>query len=508
MMEHIFKSNDWTIESIEKINKEIDTIAINELSLNMYPMQIEIISADQMLDAYSTHALPIYYDHWSMGKKHAKNEYGYKNGHMGLAYEIIANTDPCIAYLMENNTMVLQTLVLAHCTGHNHFFKNNYMFKQWTQADSIVDFMKFSKEFISNCEEKYGIEEVERTLDACHAIQYQSIDKYKRKPIKKNNKKEKIKHERETYNDLWRVVPSGNKYEPPMDYNRLPEPEENLLYFMEKHSPKLEQWQKEICRIVRKISQYFYPQIMTKVMNEGFAVTCHYYIMNRLWEKKLISEGQYLEFIDNHCGVLTQTYPDLRTDEEKENDRKRGKREPLQYSGLNPYALGFAIFQDIKRMCEYPTDEDREWFPDIVGKNWVEVCLDVVNNYRDESFIRQFLSPKVIRDLKLFTIHNVENKENSTIDNIHNDKGYKNIRNILADSYDFNKTIPNIQVCAVNHDTDRKLFLQHYGVNDKILDDNVHKVLNYIEYLWGYDVELTSIDAFGDIMEVNTSGWY
>ncbi len=89
-------------------------------------------------------------------------EKSYKRGQMGLAYELVINSDPCISYLMEENTMAMQALVIAHaCYGHNSFFKNNYLFKMWTSADAIIDYLVFARKYISDCEERHGIDEVE-----------------------------------------------------------------------------------------------------------------------------------------------------------------------------------------------------------------------------------------------------------------------------------------------------------------------------------------------------------
>ena len=132
----LFEDNDWDWEKLKRVDEACATIAYDELGLDTYPNQIEIIGSDQMLDAYSTNGLPISYCHWSFGKSFINEEYSYRKGLSGLAYEIVINSDPCISYLMEENSMTMQTLVIAHAAyGHNHFFKNNYLFRQWTSAD-------------------------------------------------------------------------------------------------------------------------------------------------------------------------------------------------------------------------------------------------------------------------------------------------------------------------------------------------------------------------------------
>ena len=184
-LRELFGKGDWNEKTIIEADKIVSRIAEDYLGLSTYPNQFEIISSEQMLDAYSLIGLPLSYNHWKFGKDFVINQNKYKKGRMGLAYELVINSNPCISYNMEDNTTCLMLLVLAHAAyGHNHFFKNNYLFKQWTNADSIIDYMVFAKKFIAQCEEKYGYEEVEMVLDSCHALMNYGVDKYK-KPRKK-----------------------------------------------------------------------------------------------------------------------------------------------------------------------------------------------------------------------------------------------------------------------------------------------------------------------------------
>ena len=134
-MNRLFDGADWDFNSLQRIHDACQEIAVNELGLDCYPNQIEIITAEQMLDVYSSIGMPLFYKHWSFGKHFAHHEAFYRKGLRGLAYEIVINSSPCISYLMEENTATMQALVIAHAAfGHNHFFKNNYLFKLWTDA--------------------------------------------------------------------------------------------------------------------------------------------------------------------------------------------------------------------------------------------------------------------------------------------------------------------------------------------------------------------------------------
>src|SRR5882757_11286001 len=175
----LFDSAGWGFSPLQRCNDACEEIAVKELGLNVYPNQIEVISTEQMLDAYSSIGMPLFYKHWSFGKQFARNEAMYRAGMQGLAYEIVINSNPVISYIMEENTATMQALVIAHAAyGHNHFFKNNYVFKQWTDADGILEYLRFAKAYVSSCEERHGTVAVERTLDAAHALMSHGIFRY------------------------------------------------------------------------------------------------------------------------------------------------------------------------------------------------------------------------------------------------------------------------------------------------------------------------------------------
>ncbi|TKB50231.1 SpoVR family protein [Ferrimonas sediminicola] len=470
---------DWTFELLDQYHTEIERVA-RLYRLDTYPNQIEVISAEQMMDAYASVGMPIGYSHWTFGKKFIETERHYKRGQMGLAYEIVINSNPCIAYLMEENTITMQALVMAHaCYGHNSFFKGNYLFQTWTDADSIIDYLVFAKNFIAECEQSHGIDAVEDLLDSCHALMNLGVDRYKR-PAEISLREEKMRvKEREAYlqsqvNDLWRTLPASPAEEEDKQTPRFPtEPQENLLYFIEKNAPLLEPWQREVVRIVRKIAQYFYPQKQTQVMNEGWATFWHYTIMNHLYDEGLVTDRFIMEFLHSHTNVVMQ--PDYNSP---------------YYSGINPYALGFAMFQDIRRICEDPDEEDKRWFPEIAGSNWLDTLHFAMNNFKDESFISQYLSPKVMRQFKFFTVQDDDRKSYLEVGAIHNDEGYRELRQNLSAQYNLSNLEPNIQVWNVKVRGDRSLVLRYQPQNRIPLADSKEEVMKHLHRLWGFDVYL------------------
>ena len=494
----LFNGPDWNFETLQRIHDACEEIARSELGLNTYPNQIEIITSEQMLDACASGGLPLLYKHWSFGKHFAHEEASYRRGLKGLAYEIVINSSPCISYLMEENTSTMQTLVIAHAAfGHNHFFKNNYLFKQWTDAEGILDYLEFAKRYVSQCEDRHGRTRVEQTLDAAHALMSHGIDRYPGKKsldlrAEERRAKERRSYEERAFNDLWRTVPAGPlKNAATLSGERrralLRLPQENLLYFLEKTAPRLQPWQRELIRIVRNLAQYFYPQRQTKVMNEGAATFVHYRIMSRLHEQGRISDGSFLEFLQSHTNVVFQ--PDF---------------DHPYFSGFNPYALGFAVMQDIERIVTSPDDEDREWFPDIAGRgDAMAVLRDVWANYRDESFLSQFLSPRLMRQMRMFHLHDDPSESAGIrVDAIHDERGYRRIRRELSRQYDVGFLDANIEVIDVDLAGDRRLMLQHTVAGAAQLEEaDARQVLQHLADLWGYDVSLAEIDRGNAVLK-------
>jgi spore cortex formation protein SpoVR/YcgB (stage V sporulation) len=496
---YITSRTDWTPEILDRAWKEIEQIAIEELELipgkDLYTNQFEIVSAEQMLDAYSSIGLPVHYNHWSFGKDFMQQASQYEKGRMGLAYEMVINSNPCVNLLMEENLAYMQIMVMAHAgVGHNAVFANNAYFKEWTQAGSIIDYMLFARDYIRHCEERYGEREVENVLDACHALSAHGIDKFKRKHKPRISEEARLKklmvederRQRELDIILQKttVVEADEKGLGILDLGEddFEDEEENLLYFIMKKSPNLARWKREIIRIVYKVNQYFSPQGPTKTLNEGFATFCHFYIMERLEDKGIIAPDAYMAYLSSHSGVVYQP-----------------PYSSKYYSGPNPYALGFNILKDVRRICENPTEEDKRWFPRLIGKRWQDAIKEACFEHRDDSFIQQYLSPKVIRDMGLFEVSiKYENEDgdnpvaaSAIVSEIHDDEGYENIRNALARSKERINYVPQIVVEGADLEGDRTLYLRYDSFKDRELDEeDATQVLAYLDELWGYKVNL------------------
>lgn len=481
----MFESSEWTLDLIEKMWGVIDDLAVTKYKLKYYDPQIEIVTADQMLYHHSMNAMPTLYSHWSFGKQHIQAAKDWEAGKSSIAYETIINTDPMICYIMEDNSATMQALVLAHAVcGHGSFFAGNYLFKEWTDAKAVVNTLKHSREYIKECEVAHGADRVEKLLDACHALYYHGIDRFRRRRIKRTEDiaerdRDRAKHEQESYDIVHETLKQPKplqkkgRQKETMDW---PFPEENLLYFIEKHSPSLESWEKEIVRVVRKSAQYFYPQIQTKVMNEGWASFWHYTLMTDLYDQGYIHEGHYLEFLDSHTSVCQQP----------------------THQQMNPYALGFEMFMDLKRACESPEEDDYEFLPLVAGKPWLETLHWVMENFKDETFIQEFLGPRVVRHFELFCVEDNAVEDKYKILTIQDKEDLYMIRKNLAKQYSFDLMVPQVEVMDYDMKGDRSLSLRHSSVDGKILEENSRKaMMKYLLKLWGHPVRLQEVAENG-----------
>ena len=195
-------------------------------------------------------------------------------------------------------------------------------------------------------------------------------------------------------------------------------------------------------------------------------------------EQGYVDEGFMMEFYHHHSNVIFQP----------------GFDSPY-YSGMNPYTLGFKILMDVKRMCQNPTSEDKEWFPGVVNTDWVDTFHHVVDNYKDDAFIAQYLSPRLMREMRMFGIEDIHGKQNYTVNAIHNDNGYLDIRDNLSDFYNRSRYVPDIQVYDVDLYGDRTLTLKYTSYDSRDLKlKSAEKVLGHLTTLWGFPVRIVTGD--------------
>lgn len=506
----ICATQDWANKEVIQANDELFTAIGQCFGLTIYPNNYKICSTESMLDVYA-HSMPFMYRHWRFGKRYLQNKKAYQSGQMGLAYEVIFNTNPCISYNMEGNSTAMNALVMAHAgQGHNSFFKNNYMFRDWTDAEGIMDYLRFAKMYVDKCIERIGEKPVRQFLTACHALENMGVDRYKRRSGEKSFKDEAdrfaameeaftknfdpvLERDRDAQQKARNMI-ERNKKRKGKTIDSANGGHENLLYVLEKESIAAREsepvngspWMVELIRIVRKVSQYFYPQKQTQVMNEGWACWNHHAIITVAHAKGYITEGQYLEALASHSGVIAQpTY-----------------NSPY-YNGLNPYKLGFEMFHDIMFMARGPKNKREEkryadgkyeetfansaYYKNgvkqsFLGADWLELMHHAMQNYRDESFIREFLSGGICRDFKFFAINDDDEKPYLEVAGIQGDLGI--IRDKLSNQYDLSKREPQINAMGFDPYGDRVLHLEHRSENGAPLQEtHAEKVMQHINVL-------------------------
>jgi len=441
---------EYTLKDLENWNQKIEAI-VNELGLDYYPQEFEIIGYKDMLAYESYVGMPSRYPHWSFGKSYEKNSTFYKYNLSGLPYEMVINSNPCLAYLMKENTFLLQILTIAHVYGHNDFFKNNRLFKVGTRAASTVEMFKFHADTVRSFinDPSIGYEKVERILDAAHAIKFQTSRVIGEKRIPEEVLKQRILDDYKNNNEVHSNLDVYVKLEFP-DVNKIPiEPENDILYFIIKHGD-MEEWEKSLLEIVRQETSYFIPQIETKIMNEGWASFWHYNILKKLD----LPDELYLEFIKRHNDVIA----------------------PGQGS-INPYFVGFKIFEDILK--RYGMDK----------------IFEVRAIERDESFLRKYLTEELCEELNLFEY--AAKDGNYVVKEVADDNGFKSIRNTLASTCGVG-SIPLIRVTEMSP-KDKTLILEHVYDGRELNIAYAEATLKYIYELWGHTVTLKTTQIGNEI---------
>jgi len=426
---------DWTFELLQEWDDKICEIA-DKRGLDWFPINYEVCDYHSMIGHMTYHGMPTHYGHWSFGKSFERTKTMYNMGMEGLPYELIINSNPSIAYLMRENPAYLQILIMAHCVGHSDFFKNNRMFAN-TNPEGVVSKMRAAKKRIQSYIEdpSIGVEEVESVLDAAHALQWQT---HRYGQVRRTQKELKSEFQELIRNDAKGIYKN-------LDINRVPlKPDYDLLGFVVDNSPNMTDWKHDVIDIVRDTGKYFIPQIQTKIMNEGWASMTHYDICHELD----LPPEWHIPFIKMHNQVIR---PHL--------------------GGLNPYHMGFVIFNDI-----------RERFG-------MEECFVARECAHDVSFIRQYLTRDLVEKLGLFSYSDKKDK-GVTIDEIHDDEGWEKIKASLLTTVGTNG-IPVLYVDELQKDGTLVLRHEHDGRDLEL--DHADNVAKHIKQLWGGELKLFTV---------------
>ncbi len=434
--------------ALEYAISEITEIA-SGFGLDFYPMRYEICPAE-IIYTFGAYGMPTRFSHWSFGKQFHKMKLHYDLG-LSKIYELVINSNPCYAFLLDSNTLIQNKLIVAHVLAHCDFFKNNIRFQN-TKRD-MVESMAATAERIHQYEIKYGKREVETFLDAVLAID-EHIDPSLMRPklAWSIGDDEDVSEQKiiTPYDDLWKLDDKEKSdLNQPKKKQFPPQPEKDLLLFIETYSRELDDWQRDILTMMREEMLYFWPQLETKIMNEGWASFWH----QRILREMDLTSGEAIEFAKLNAGVV----------------------QPSK-TGINPYYLGIKIFEDIEERYNNPTDDMiRRGVKPGSGR---EKMFEVREVESDISFLRNYLNKELVmrEDMYLFQ---KQGRDYKIVD-----KQWEQVRDQLVNMR-VNGGFPYITVNDGDYLKNGELYLKHWYEGVELDVKYLEKVLPYVHQLWG-----------------------
>ena len=498
-----------TKNEMQKLIKVEDTLNryAQEEGLEYCDIEWDIIP-DQKMFEIMAYRIPGNISNWKYGRDYERIRTINENMHDGLPYEVVINSDPTRAYLMKSNTFGVQCLVMAHVIGHAAFFKMNKYFTE-TRKDIIQILDAASKRF-NGYEKIYGMDELERIIDSAHALQFHSspfdIESEDTKKIrvfemqkKQDHKvsksefrdlfdkeKDKVEMDVSLYNQkLWRQIKNQTPIEPAGDF----------LRYINDYSMSLEDWQKDVIEILRLEGQYFWPQIKTKYMNEGFASYWHQKFMTRLFREHILGDSDHAQY--NHSNALVLASHD---------------------TSMNPYLIGTKMWSDIVDRwnkgkhgrdwdaCETVAEKEAWDTKENYGE---QKMFEVLKSYQDWFFMQDFLTADLVDELNLYVF--VAKEEIMSYDLVRTDHTADQVRELIVASF-ANSSIPNVEITNCNYEDAGKLYLVHQHAGIDLQLEYAQKTTKHINELWGREVVLeciinkeeTLIKCHGGKVEVTT----
>lgn len=440
-------------KELERAIAEITEVAA-DFGLDFYPMRYEICPAD-IIYTFGAYGMPTRFSHWSFGKTFHRMKMQY-DLNLSRIYELVINSNPCYAFLLKGNSLIQNKLIVAHVLAHCDFFKNNARFAN-TSRD-MVESMAASAERIRQYELEHGKEKVERFLDHVLAIQEHVDPGLFSKPRREEKEKAGPRRRVTPYDDLWKL--DGTAMEEADTYRSKrfpPQPQKDLLLFILNHSRELERWQQDILTVLREEMLYFWPQMETKIMNEGWASYWHIRIMRELE----LTDAETLEFAKLNASVIQPST-----------------------TSINPYFLGLKIFEDIERRYDNPTPEEREKGREP-GQGR-EKIFEVREMEMDVSFIRNYLTEELVEELDLYVFRREGNEWTIT------DKRWEEVRENLIASR-INGGYPMIVVEDGDYRQNGELYLKHRFEGLELDVKYIEKTLPHVYALWRRTVHIETV---------------
>lgn len=468
------------LKRLQKIETRIYEIA-RENGLEFCDIEFDIIPAEKMFEIMA-YGMPGQIRSWKYGRDYEKTRTMYEKFDIGLPYEVVVNTNPSRAYLMKDNTIALQALIIAHVVGHVAFFTMNQYHAENDSniASRLLNASNRIEEYIN----KYGIDLVEQTVDAGHSIMFHSnpwvSDETEEEKLERIfEQQKKISHEKHItpYEDFFeddtnRVDMERERYNNQLYVklkNRTPvEPTEDLLRYIIDNSRNLSTWQKDILEIIRAWGQYVWPNIKTKYMNEGFATYWHEKILRQLFQEGLLTADEHGEC--NYSNSLVKA------------------KNPFS---MNPYLIGSAIWEDIverwdkgRHGIDYEEiqDFDEKLNFDDKSMKGIEKMFKVLRTSNDWMFMHNFLTPDLVRKLKLYLY--VKQSNVFVEELVVTDKTAEEVCQIIIRSF-AHSGIPKIYVTDGNFEGKNQLLLAHEHIGADLDTEYAQKTLEHILFLWG-----------------------
>ncbi|MBF6613694.1 MAG: SpoVR family protein [Chloroflexi bacterium] len=464
---------DLFVKELEDAIEPIWEIA-QRFGLDPFQVHFELVPPSIMYE-FGSYGLPGRFSHWSHGKVYNRMKTSYDYG-LSKIYELVINTDPSYAFLMEGNSLLQDKLVIAHVLGHCDFFKHNEYFARTNRR--MVETASLNADRIRRYEYEHGRQAVERFLDAVLSIQ-EHIDPYPSRV--EEGDRQSLRGQRvsgaesahpspDDYSDLFGLTPDEKQMRPSKELqplkNHLPaQPEKDLVGFVMEHSRHLEPWQRDVMGIVRQEMLYFVPQMQTKVCNEGWASMWHMRIMRELE----VTDAEFTEYAEMNAGVVA----------------------PSRHN-LNPYYLGVKLLEDIERRWDNPTEEERLNFGRQGGEGRKKL-FEVRQMENDVSLIRNYLTRQLVEDLDLY-LYERQGDQWVIVD-----KEWRNVRDsIVARMANFGN--PTILVEDGDYHHNGELYLRHIYDNQDLDLTYGEKTLEHVHALWGRPVHLQTKIEFEETL--------
>jgi spore cortex formation protein SpoVR/YcgB (stage V sporulation) len=350
--------------------------------LDFFPIIFDVLDWDTIAEVASYHGFPDHFSHWKFGEEYVKMRKSFSYG-LSKIYEMVINTNPSIAYLLEENKLVDQKLVMAHVCAHVDFFKNNAWFNRSDR--NMLATSRAASERIDGYRKEHEEQAVDDFLTDCmkienlteprvpYAVKVRGKKNDRGEPSKKGedlfrfrsdmpylddflNPREWIRAQREALKDRQERASEIRK-----GLTFPAKPVRDILLFLLRFAP-MEEWQRDILDILRQESYYFLPQKMTKIANEGWAAYWHSELMVK---RGLAPPEEIVDYAQHNAGTLGSP-------------------------GLNPYKLGLVIYRDIEyrwdtgrhgllwEECSPFMDRKNQWDDFVVFKNIFEETRGVV----------------------------------------------------------------------------------------------------------------------------------